>query len=114
MADIGDFAEEVGRFYGICQKAIPRASTMKPMLLSPETVVNFVKDVYYASLIPDEGRWPSCALVCYPPEVALQFHLLFAEPLDVTPSKIAKLSHAIDNRSHIACTVSEGAVKLAG
>jgi hypothetical protein len=114
MADIGDFTQQLASFYSISQSLPSPGSIRKPLKVSPETVEKFVRDAYYASLIPDEGRWPSSTLICYPPEVDLQFHLLFDEPRTVSSTEISKLSHALDNRSHIACTVSDGEILLAG
>jgi hypothetical protein len=114
MADIGDFARQLASFYRIFQSTLSPDSIHKPLMVSPEVVEEFVKVVYYASLIPDEGRWPSSTLICYPHEFALQIHLLFDEPRTVTSTEIAKLSHALDNRSHIACTVNDGKIMLTG
>jgi hypothetical protein len=116
MADVGEFAHQVGSYFRILQQSFATQPELNrlALALSDETVEKFVKAVYYASLIPDEGRWPRATLICYPADVELQFHLLFDQPLDVSPSQIAKLSHAIDNRTHIACSVKDRQIKIAG
>jgi hypothetical protein len=116
MADITDFADQAASFFGVLQESFATQPGLRRLglPLSGETVEAFVKAAYYASLIPDEGRWPAASLICYPPGTSLQFHLLFDEPLPVSAAEIAKLSHSIDNRSHIACDVHEKQIRLAG
>ena len=65
-------------------------------------------------MIPDEGRWPACTLICYPTEAILQIHLLFDKKRTAIPNEIAKLAHGLDHLSHIACTAQNEEIKLAG
>ncbi len=116
MADISEFASQAASFFGILQESYATQPKLDRLglPLTRDAVATFIKNVFYASLLPDEGRWPKTTLICYPPETELQFHLLFNEPLPATAKEIAKLSHAISRRSHIACAIQDGEIKLAG
>lgn len=116
MADISEFAGQVAGFFDTLQVSFATEPKLNRLALplSRLAVEEFVRAAYYASLIPDEGRWPAAKLVCYPPGTSVDFHVLFDDPLPVSPGEIAKLAHAIDNRSHIACDIRDGVVRLAG
>jgi hypothetical protein len=111
MDDISEFAQRVAsEFLGRQETA---QEHHKLGLLEPE-IEKLVKSAFYASLLPDEGRWPSVTLMSYRKGCETQFHLLFPKPLDPTPQELAKLAHAVDPRSHICCICDEGRGRLAG
>jgi hypothetical protein len=117
MADIGEFAREAADRFRVMQDTVridPTLYRSQGLPLTRPTAEKFIKAAYYASLIPDEGRWPSTCLMCYRSECALQFHTLFDEPREPTADEIAKLAHAVDNRSHIACICEEDKITLGG
>ncbi len=82
--------------------------------LTENTVQEFVRAVFYASLIPDEGRYPEVCLMCYRKGHAREFHFTFGSPYDVAASEIAKLSHAVDHGCHLCVLADEGKLKLGG
>jgi len=118
MADIGEFAERAADMYGVHQGSVSGKSELYRhqggLPASRKVVLEFIKAAYNASLIPDEGRYPVTCLMCYRKDVALQFHTKFSEPRESSAAEIAKLSHAIDNRSHIACICEENRITLGG
>jgi Probable sensor domain DACNV len=118
MADIRDFAKRGADLYGVHQETLRANSelyrTQGGLPATRKAASEFIKAAYNASLIPDEGRYPVTCLMCYREDVALQFHTLFDEPCESTAEEIAKLSHAIDNRSHIACICEKDRITLGG
>jgi hypothetical protein len=118
MADIGEFAERAANMYGAHQDTVRGNIELYRhqggLPATRKTASEFIKAAYNASLIPDEGRYPITCLMCYREDVALQFHTLFSEPREASAEEIAKLSHAIDNRSHIACLCGESRITLCG
>jgi hypothetical protein len=118
MADIREFAEQAANLYGVYQDTIGGNSelyrTQGGLPATRKTARELITAAYNASLIPDEGRYPVTCLMCYREDVAHQFHTLFDEPCESTAEEIAKLSHAIDNRSHIACICEEDRITLGG
>src|SRR2546423_1158904 len=100
MADIGEFAREAADRFRVMQDTFQIDHALyrsQGLPLTRATAAKFIKAAYYASLIPDEGRWPSTCLMCYRSESTLQFHTLFDEPREPTADEIAKLAHAVDN-----------------
>jgi hypothetical protein len=118
MADIGEFAERAAAMYGAHQDTVRGNSELYQrqgeLPGTRQAALEFVKAAYYASLIPDEGRYPVTCLMCYRLEIATQFHTLFSERREASAEEIAKLSHAIDNRSHIACICEKDRIMLGG
>ena len=85
--------------FGVIQDTVRTDHTLyrsQGLPLTRPTAEKFIKAAYYASLIPDEGRWPSTCLMCYRSESAFQFHTLSDEPREPTADEIAKLAHAVD------------------
>ncbi len=111
MDDIGEFAQRAATEFLERQKTAQ--DQHKLGLLTPE-VEKLVKAAFYASLVPDERRWPSATLMSYRKGCETQFHFLFSEPADPTPHEIAKLAHAVDPGSHICCLCDKGRVRLGG
>src|SRR5438552_17365297 len=111
MEDIGEFAQRAATEF--LERQRTAQDQHKLGLLAPE-VEKLLKAAFYASLIPDEGRWPSVTLMSYRKGCEMQFHFLFAEPADPTPLEIAKLAHAVERGSHICCMCHEGRVRLGG
>jgi hypothetical protein len=118
MSDIREFAARAASMYGGYQAGIKGHHEMYRTLgglpASNEAAVALVKAAYDASHIPDEGRYPVTCMMCYRQEAAHHFHTLFSDPRESSPKEIAKLSHAIDHRSHIACICHEDRVTLGG
>lgn len=117
MADIGEFARDTADRFGVLQDTFKLDQTLyrsQGLPITRPTAAKLIKAAYYASLIPDEGRWPSTCLMCYRRESAFQFHTLFDEPREPTADEIAKLAHAVDNRSHIACICDDDKITLGG
>lgn len=111
MDDVSEFAQRAATEFLERQKTA--RDQHKLGILAPE-VENVVKAAFYASLVPDEGRWPSATLMSYQKGCETQFHFLFPEPADPSPHEIAKLAHAVDTGSHICCICNDGKVKLGG
>jgi hypothetical protein len=111
MDDIGDFAQRAATEFLERQKT---AQDPHKLGLLASAVERLVRAGFYASLIPDEGRWPSATLMCYQKGCETQFHFLFAKPADPTPHEIAKLAHAVEPGSHICCICDQGTIKLGG
>jgi hypothetical protein len=111
MADIGDFARQAADRFCQSQQGIPEQFDLG---LQRQVVEDFVKIVYYASLIPDEGRYPSVCLMSYRKGPERAFHFLFESPIRPSAPEIAKLAHATAPRSHICCICDEGAIVLGG
>lgn len=111
MHDIGDFAEQAATQFLDRQKDIDWKLNL---MLDRRVVEEFIRTVFYASLIPDEGRWPSVCLMCYRQECEQQFHFLFDPSMPPTPPDIAKLAHAVDAGSHLCCICSNRNIELGG
>ena len=79
MADIGEFAQEVARQY------LARQESAQPQfslgLLAP-AVERLVRSVFYASMLPDEGRYPTVSLLSYRGDSDRELHLPLRPPLD--------------------------------
>lgn len=117
MADIGEFADQAAANFGVLQDTMrskPELYKMGGLPTSREAASMFIRAAYYASLIPDEGRYPETCLMCYRADQAFRFCTLFEESLEATATEIAKLSHAIDSRSHIACIGEKDAIRIQG
>ena len=118
MADIREFAEQAANMYAVHQDTLRGNNELYlyqgGLPATRKAASEFIKAAYNASLIPDEGRYPVTCLMCYREDVALDFHTKFTEPLEASAEEIAKLSHAIDNRSHIACICGEDRITLGG
>lgn len=118
MADIREFAERAANMYGVHQDTLRGNNELYlhqgGLPATRMAASEFIKAAYNASLIPDEGRYPVTCLMCYREDVALDFHTLFDKPCEASAEEIAKLSHAIDNRSHIACICREDPIVLGG
>ena len=74
--DIGEFAQRAATEFAERQKTAQEKHKLG--LLAPE-VEKLVKAAFYASLIPDEGRWPSVTLMSYRKGCEMQFHFLFPD-----------------------------------
>ncbi len=84
------------------------------LTLSAQVIQEFVKSVYYASMIPDEGRYPLVCLMCYRKRQDNSFHFPIKPPLQTTPKEIAKLAHATAPGSHVYCVCEDGKIELGG
>jgi hypothetical protein len=77
-------------------------------------VGRLVRAVYYASTIPDEGRFPTAWLMSYRGGDSRQFHIPFCPPREPTAQEIAKLAHAVAPGSHLCIVCEDGKPLLAG
>jgi hypothetical protein len=111
MIDIGEFAREAATQFEGSQKEIPEQFDLN---LPREAVENLIKASYYASQLPDEGRWPCVTLMGYRKGCENQFHVWFQKSFDVVPEDIAKLAHAVTDDSHIACISDGGRLRIEG
>jgi hypothetical protein len=88
MADIGEFAQAVAVQFRESQQFYqgPQAGNLArfDLGLSGQSVECLVKAVYYASMIPDEGRYPAVCLMSYRGDAGREFHLPFCPPLPPT------------------------------
>ncbi len=111
MADISEFACRCADEFAALQDGTHDRFDLQ---LPRQAVEELVKAVFYASMIPDEGRSPYVSLMCYRKGCEQSFHFLFAEPLDPTPQEIAKLAHAVERGGHLCCICDDGKVRLGG
>src|SRR5262245_29973679 len=66
MNDIDDFAARVVEDFCRSQQVSQRTHGDRFNLgISNDAVEGLIKAVFYASLIPDEGRYPEVCLMCY-------------------------------------------------
>jgi hypothetical protein len=118
MADVREFADRAADMYAAHQESVRGNSELYRhqggLPATTKAASELIKAAYNASLIPDEGRYPVTCLMCYREDAVLQFHTRFSEPRESSAEEIAKLSHAIDNRSHIACICVEDRITLNG
>ena len=111
MDNIDTFAREAAaQFHQQQQKEEERFN----LHLSPNVVEDFIKSSYYASLIPDETRWPCVCLICYKKVGEESFHILFDSPIDISAHEIAKVSHAVADECHICCISDNGKLTISG
>ncbi len=111
MADIEQFAKQVAEDFRERQKGTPEGCNL---LLPEKAVVDLVKAAFYASMIPDEERWPSVSLMCYKKGAKTDFHFLFNQSVEVSAQQIAKLAHGVASDSHLCCICENGSVSIAG
>jgi hypothetical protein len=111
MDDIGKFATHCADKFLVSQQGIQERYNLK---LPRGVVEEFIKTVFYASMIPDEGRYPSVCLMSYRKGAERDFHFLFNDPLQPSAQEIAKLAHATDPESHVCCICDEGRILLEG
>ncbi len=94
--------------------AFQRENNRFDLSLSSQVIQEFVKSVYYASLIPDEGRYASVCLMCYRKGQDSSFHFPLNPRISQIPKEIAKLAHATAPGSHIYCICDDGKIELGG
>src|SRR5437762_4744190 len=111
VADIEQFAKQVAEDFRERQKGTPERFKLE---LPEKAVVDLVKAAFYASMIPDEERWPSVSLMCYKKGAKTDFHFLFNQPVEVSAQQIAKLAHGVAPDSHLCCVCENGSVSIAG
>jgi hypothetical protein len=112
MADIGEFAQMAADRVLEYQKT---AEDRFKLGLGKQAIEEFIKMAFYASLIQDEGRFPSVCLMSYRKGAESSFHFLFArEPIRPSTEEIAKMAHAVSPRSHICCICDKGQILLGG
>lgn len=111
MADIEQFAKQVADDFRERQNGAPKRFSLE---LSEKVVVDLVEAAFYASMIPDEERWPSVSLLCYRKGADTDFHFLFSQPVEVSSQQIAKLAHGVAPDSHLCCVCENGLVSIAG
>jgi hypothetical protein len=118
MADIDEFAQRVADQFRESQQLYqePRAGYLARfhLGLSDRVVAGLVRAVFYASMIPDEGRYPVVSLLSNRLDAERELHLPFCPPLPPTHENIAKLAHAVGPESHLCIVCDEGAPMLAG
>ena len=114
MVDIGEFAEQAAAQFLKSQQGIAEKFNLN---LSREAVEDFIKSSFYASLIPDENRWPCVCLMCYKKgsEIfSILRDILFASPIDISAEEIARISHAVADNCHIYCISDNGNLAIGG
>jgi hypothetical protein len=128
MADIDEFAQQVAQQFRESQQPSqePRAGDLARfhLGLSDRAVEDIVRAVFYASMIPDEGRYPVVSLLSYRGDAVRLFspggdsvsslHLPFCPPQPPTQQNIAKLAHGIGPDSHLCIVCDEGKPVLGG
>jgi hypothetical protein len=132
MADIGKFARQAAERFLESQEVIPEGfnlGLLDPAMvelvkqgirkrfnlgLQVPAVVKFVKAVFYASMIPDEGRYPRVCLMSYRADSGREYHFPFRDPLPPTASVIAKLAHAVAPGSHLCVLSDQGKLTIGG
>jgi hypothetical protein len=111
MNDIGEFADRAATQFLEAQAGIHAQFSLQ---LARSAVTALVREVYYASLIPDEGRYPTVCLMSYRKGCEAEFHLLFNAPVPPKAEEIAKLAHAVAPESHLCCLCDKGQIHVAG
>ncbi len=111
MPDIGEFAQLAADRFLDSQRDIKDQFNLS---LPRQAVEEFVRTVYYASLIPDEGRYPSVCLMSYRKGADRSLHFLFNSPIRPSAQEISKLAHATAPGSHICCICDKGEIALGG
>jgi len=111
MADIVEFAQQAATRFIQSQRDMPERYNLQ---LQRGTVEEFIKTAFYASMIPDEGRFPSVCLMSYRRGSETAFHFLFDNSIRPTAQEIATLAHATAPGSHICCICDNGQILLSG
>jgi hypothetical protein len=111
MADVGEFAQQAADLFLESQRGM---SGRFHLDLPRPAVEEFVKAVFYASMIPDEGRYPRVCLMSYRMDDERGFHFPFCTPSAPTASEIAKLAHAVSPGGHLYCLSDKGKLVIAG
>jgi hypothetical protein len=111
MADISEFAKRASEQFRESQESIREQLNLD---LPEPTVEELVKAVFYASMIPDEGRYPTACLMSYRRGSGREFHFPFSVPLEPTASEIAKLAHALAPGSHLCVLSDQRRLMLSG
>jgi hypothetical protein len=115
MVDIGEFAWQAAAQFRKSQQGIAERFNLN---LSPQAVEDFIKSSFYASLIPDENRWPSVCLMCYKKgseqNSLILRDILFDSPRDISADAIARMSHAVADNCHIYCMSDNGKLTIGG
>ena len=111
MVGIDEFARKAVARFSKSKQGRPEISKLN---LSPEAVEHFIKSSYYASLIPDENRWPCVSLRCYEKGNEKSFYICFDSPRDISAHEIAKMSHAVADDCHICCISDNGKLTIGG
>lgn len=111
LADIAEFAQRISAQFAHSQEGIPAANKLG---LSPKTVEELIKSVFYASVIMDEGRFPTVTLMTYRKNSQQEEHFPFTDPVSPNPTEIAKLSQAVGESNHLKLVCDKGEVFLGG
>jgi DisA bacterial checkpoint controller nucleotide-binding len=111
MADIREFAGRAAEQFCASQQHIRERFNLG---LPRPVVEEYVKAVFYASMIPDEGRYPRVCLMCYRKGCEPDFHLLFSCQIQPSAEEIAKLAQAVATGSHVCCICDNGKIQLGG
>jgi hypothetical protein len=118
MADIGEFAQQVAEQFTQSQHFYQRPEAGSyarfHLGLQQPAVECLVRAVFYASTIPDEGRYPIVSLMCYRADADRELHLPLCPPREPTQQNIAKLAHAVGTDSHLCIVCDNGVPMLAG
>lgn len=114
MADIGEFARQAAQRINASQKVLETFGERFNLALSQPVVEDFIKAAFYASMIPDEGRYPTVCLMCYRRDSVREINFSFSTPREPTASEIAKLAHAVASGSHLCVLSHEGKLLLGG
>jgi hypothetical protein len=111
MADVGEFAQQAAELFVESQRGM---SGRFHLGLPRPAVEEFVKAVFYASIIPDEGRYPRVCLMSYRIDDERAFHFPFCTPSAPIASEIAKLAHAVSPGGHLYCLSDKGKLLIGG
>lgn len=113
MGGIGVFARQAADMFAVSQMGREPDHQFN-LHLSSAAVEEFVRNAFYASMIPDEGRYPSVCLMCYRKERETGLHFLFNPRREPSAAEIAKLAHATALDGHICCVSVDGKLFLSG
>jgi hypothetical protein len=111
MADVGEFAQKAADLFLESQLGMPGRYNLG---LPRQAVEEFVKAVFFASMVPDEGRYPSVCLMSYRMDDEREFHFPFCTPSAPTAAEIAKLAHAVSPGGHLYCLCDKGKLQITG
>lgn len=117
MADIDEFARRAAHQFLESQQHYTTTENENlrrfHLGLSGPAVECLVRAVYYASMIQDEGRFPTVTLMNYRGGDR-EIYFPFCPPREPTAAEIARLAHAIAPINHLCVVCEVGRPMLAG
>jgi hypothetical protein len=111
QSDIAEFAKKASEEFERSQQGIQPPYNLG---LSRSTVEKLISAVFFASTIPDEGRFPSVSLMTYRKDSPQPTHFPFSLPIPASAEHIAKFSHAVSHSNHLRLVSDNGHLLLSG